>query len=134
MANEQNLKPSEYKFTQQDAKKGQEASAKRRKERASLRKCAQDVLNGTYKDKNGTDLTGAQVVVLNMFKIASNPKNRQCIQASKILMELMGEDKTPEEVKKLNAEIELLKAKTKTIQGVADSNFEDLAPLAELLK
>lgn len=134
MANEQNLKPSEYKLSQEEAKKGGEASGRRRKERASLRKCAQDVLNGVYRDKTGEELTGAQAVVLNMFKVASDPKNRQCVQASKVLMELMGEDKTPEEAKKLRAEIELLKAKTKTIQGVAESGIEDLTPLSELLK
>ena len=33
MANEQNLRPCEYKFTQEDVKKGQEASARKRRER-----------------------------------------------------------------------------------------------------
>lgn len=33
MPNEQNLRPGEYKFTQEDAKKGQQASAKKRRER-----------------------------------------------------------------------------------------------------
>ena len=37
MANEQNLRPCEYKFTQEDVKKGQENSAKARRKRKALK-------------------------------------------------------------------------------------------------
>lgn len=45
MANEQNLKPSEYKFTQEDAKKGQIASAKKRKENKKFKELFESYLN-----------------------------------------------------------------------------------------
>ena len=50
MANEQNLRPSEYKFTQEDAKKGQKASAKKRRERKKFNE-----LFNSYLDKKITD-------------------------------------------------------------------------------
>lgn len=40
MANEQNLRPSEYKFTQEDAKKGQRRSAEVRRQRKTMRDIA----------------------------------------------------------------------------------------------
>ena len=54
MANEQNLKPCEYKFTQEDAKKGQQRSAEVRRERASLRKSLQNVLNSDIRITKGS--------------------------------------------------------------------------------
>ena len=50
MANEQNLRPGEYKFTQEDAKKGQEASAKKRRERKRFNE-----LFNNYLDKKITN-------------------------------------------------------------------------------
>ena len=50
MANERNLKPSEYKFTQEDAKKGQKASAKKRAERKKFNE-----LFNNYLDKKVTN-------------------------------------------------------------------------------
>lgn len=44
MANEQNLKPSGYKFTQEDAKKGQEASAKKRRENKKFKELFESYL------------------------------------------------------------------------------------------
>ena len=50
MANEQNLRPSEYKFTQEDAKKGQKASARKRRERKKFNE-----LFNSYLDKKVTN-------------------------------------------------------------------------------
>lgn len=50
MANEQNLRPSEYKFTQEDAKKGAENSAKVRREKKTIKKILNDLLDGQIKD------------------------------------------------------------------------------------
>lgn len=54
MANEQNLRPSEYKFTQEDTKKGQIASAKVRKERATMKKAIEWLLNSDIKITKGS--------------------------------------------------------------------------------
>ena len=98
-----------------------------------MRKAAQDVLNGTYKDKTGQEFDGAKVVILNLFKIANDIHNKQCIQAIRLLMELYGEEKSPEEKEKVNAEIELLKAKAKAVKGFSEMDVEDLSALADML-
>lgn len=50
MANEQNLRPGQYKFTLEDAKKGQEASARKRRERKKF-----EELFNSYLDKKVTN-------------------------------------------------------------------------------
>lgn len=63
MANEQNLRPCEYKLSQEEAKRGGIASGKARRERADLRKQMQLWLETEVaKDKNGAPLTGAELM------------------------------------------------------------------------
>ena len=50
MANEQNLRPSEHKFTQEEAKKGGINSAKARREKKTIQKILADLLDGQIKD------------------------------------------------------------------------------------
>lgn len=98
MAKEDNLIPGGHKLTLDEQKAGGVASGKVRGERASLRKAMQGILSGTYKDKGGNEVTGAEAVCLAMFKIASNSKDKQAVQAFRSIMELMGEAKIPAEV------------------------------------
>ena len=135
MANEQNLVKggAAHTLTAEDQSSGGKKSGVVRAERASLRKAAQEVLNGEYTDKSGKKLLGANVVILNLFKIAADPHNKQCIQAVRLLMELYNEDKSPAEMEKLRAEIALLKAKTEVIHG-AEQDFEDLTALTDMLR
>lgn len=77
MANEQNLHPSEYKLSQEEAKKGGINSGKARRERADLRKNLQIWLESEVtKDKKGNPLTGAEMMVAVAVKEMSkgNPK------------------------------------------------------------
>lgn len=50
MANEQNLRPSEHKFTQEEAKKGGINSAKARREKKTIQKILVDLLDSEIKD------------------------------------------------------------------------------------
>ena len=73
--------------------KGNEAKREKSKQKADLRVAAQTVLDGKYncKDKatgKVTERTGAEMLVLNVLAIGADPKNRQCIAAIKLLMEL----------------------------------------------
>lgn len=52
MANEQNLRPAEYKFSQEDTLKGIRRSAEVRKEKASLKKGFEELLKLKIKDNN----------------------------------------------------------------------------------
>ena len=50
MANEQNLRPSEHKFTQEEAKKGGQNSGKARREKKTIQKILTDLLDSEIKD------------------------------------------------------------------------------------
>ena len=81
MANEQNLRPSEYKFTQEDAKKGQEASVKKRRENKKFKELfecylekkitneqlKQQMLQFGFKDK---ECTNKNAIVFAQYKEA----------------------------------------------------------------
>jgi len=133
MANEQNLKPCEYTLSREQAKKGGINSGKSRRERGDMRKSAQAILDGKYKDKDGNIKKGSDILVLNLFEMASNPKHKQSINATKLLMELAGQDRSEEDIAKLKAEISLLESKARMFD-VGSSSVEDLTALAEMLK
>ena len=54
MANEQNLKPCEYKFTQEEAKKGGIASGESRRRKKLLRECLDELLAKEYTTEGKT--------------------------------------------------------------------------------
>lgn len=77
MANEQNLRPGEYKLSQEEAKRGGIASGKARREKADLKRQLQVFLESeAIKDKDGDPLTGAELMVKVAVKEMSkgNPK------------------------------------------------------------
>ena len=77
MANEQNLRPSEYKLTQEEQKKGGIASGKARRERADLRKNLQLWLESEVtKDKSGKPLTGAELMTAVAVKEMSKGNSK----------------------------------------------------------
>lgn len=121
MANEQNLRPGEYQFTQEDHKKGAANSAKARRRKADLRKMAQAILDGTYKDKNGKEVTGMELVINSMLANIADPKSKNWNKAVDLLVELTGAKRTPEEIERIKAETELLKAKAKLMVDSDDS-------------
>ena len=64
----------------------------------------------------------------------TDPKNRQCIQATKLIFDLYGvKNQTREEKRLINAQIDLLEAKAKSVHAVEEMGVEDLSPLAKLL-
>ena len=106
--------------------KGGTTASQNRKKTVNLRRAAQDVLLGTYKDKNGQEMTGQDILVLNLFKIATDIKNKQAIQAMRLLIELCGGDMSPEEKKKLRAEIKLIEGKTRLLSETDTTSLEKL--------
>lgn len=83
MANEQNLRPSEYKLSQEEAKKGGIASGKARREKADLKKQLQLFLEmDATTDKHGEPLTGAELMVKVAVKemTKGNPKYWELIR------------------------------------------------------
>ena len=52
MANEQNLRPSEYKLSREEAKKGGIKSGKVRREKATMKKALEILIQGAIKGKS----------------------------------------------------------------------------------
>lgn len=73
MANEQNLRPSEYKLSQEEAKKGGIASGEARRRKRDLRRALETLLesNVNVVDKasgNTITLTGAEALARKLFE------------------------------------------------------------------
>ena len=65
MVNEQNLKPCEYKFTQEEAKKGGIASGESRRRKKLLRECIDELLAKEYTTE-GKTLTGSEALAVTL--------------------------------------------------------------------
>lgn len=105
MANEQNLRPGEYKFTQEEAKKGAKRSAEVRSANAEMRKRLEQIVKMTLKEgkadkiKNLADAKGANLTVSDalLVKLVTMALSGN-IKAMNKLIELLGMDNpTPPE-------------------------------------
>lgn len=70
MANEQNLRPSEYKLTQEEQKKGGKASGEARRRKRDLRLALEALLEKEYKGKGGERLSGAEAIAIKQMEKA----------------------------------------------------------------
>ena len=133
MANEQNLKPAAHPLTVEEASKGGKNSGKVRRQKADLRRIAQQVLDGTYKDINGNDITGEQLVISGIVANLS-PKSKHWGKAMDVLIELLGADKSREEKQQIKAQTALLKAKVDIMTGADTSALDRLDAILKGMK
>lgn len=70
MANEKNLRPSEYKFTQEEHKKGGIASGEARRRKRDLRIALEMLLEKEYKNSKGETITGTEAITAKLFEQA----------------------------------------------------------------
>ena len=70
MANEQNLRPGEYKLSVEQAKKGGKASAKARAAKRDLRQALEMLLDRKFTDKDGNQITGTEAITAKLFQQA----------------------------------------------------------------
>lgn len=141
MANEQNLKHFTEDQNREEAvkngRKGGKASGVARRRKADLRRMAQDILDGTYKDKNGKPFTGAELIQNGLLANLGNPNSKNWGKAMDIFIQLTGANMSPEQKQKLKAETQLAKAKAKaadpkqTVSTVNDNFLEALNATAE---
>ena len=130
MANEQNLKPFTSEQSREEAKKngskGGINSGKARKRKADLRRMAQEVLDGTYKDKHGKEFTGEEAVIQGIVANLADPKGKNWGKAMDLLISLLGANKGREEKQLLKAQTALIKAKVELMSGSDDSVLDKL--------
>lgn len=98
------------------ARKGGKASGAARRRKADLRRMAQDILDGTYTDKNGKPFSGADLIQNGLMQNLSNPNSKNWGKAMDIFIQLTGANMSPEQKRKLKAETELLKARAKKLE------------------
>ena len=138
MANPENLIPNSERSPselREQTRKGGIASGKARRAKADLRKAMQEALNSTFTDSKGKKATGQEIVMAGLIANLSDPKARNWGKAVEVMLLLTGQNMTKEQIAKIKAEIELTKAKTKAISdGNSSEDFEDLSPLADLLR
>lgn len=72
MANEQNLQPGKYKFTEEDYRKSQIARQENAKRKKTLRQALEMLLERDFTLDDGTVLTGAEAIALKQFEKALN--------------------------------------------------------------
>ena len=90
MANLQNLKPGEYKFSHDEQVAGGIASGKARAERATMRK----TLEAMLKQKNDKGITYQELSTLGLIKGAVDGK----AENYKVMLQLLGELEEQEQV------------------------------------
>lgn len=76
MANEQNLRPGEYKLTQEEQKKGGIRSGEVRRQKRDIRRALEALLEKTYTDKGGKELSGAEVIAIKQMEKAMKGDTR----------------------------------------------------------
>lgn len=126
MANEQNLKPAAHPLTVEEQSKGGKASGKARKRKADLRRMAQEVLDGTFKDKHGKEFTGEEAVIQGLVANLADPKGKNWGKAMDLLVQLLSANKSREEKQMLKAQTALIKARAELLNVSDDSVLEKL--------
>lgn len=117
----------------ENGRKGGIASGKSKRRKANMQRMAQDILDGVYKDKNGTELTGEEIVMNGLLNLLSKPSSPKFIQAVQLLATLTGSELTKEEKDKLKAETQKIKSETKLIDAKTKlMTMEDDTGLAKL--
>lgn len=122
MANEQNLRPSEYKFTDEDRRKATKVRQENLKRRKTFSEIFDAWLTGDHKDKNGNEMNGAEALAQAVLAKAVKGD----LKAFELIRDTVGEkpidkvakvDITPE----VRNEVEALVEKYETGHGDQDT-------------
>ena len=117
----------------ENGRKGGIASGKSRREKSDLRKAVQGILDGTYKDINGNQISGMDLIVNGILKNAANPNSKNWSKAIDVIISLTGANKTELENLKTKAETELLKSQAEANKRASNAESIDDA-LSKSLK
>ena len=139
---DENLRPCEYKLSQEEAKKGGIRSGQVRKQKKTVAEYLRKWADSEVSEKNkkalealglSEEATNRTLLVVPLIQKAIKGDTK----ALQMALELLGEDKKKElEIKKLRREIELLKAETQKLRMMTgeDREVEDLTALGDMLQ
>lgn len=133
MNDENLLKPNDLTSSElrERASKGGKASGRARREKANLRKLAQQVLDDSYKDSSGNEYTGAELFVRGLVSNLANPDGKNWSKTMDLLITLTGAGKSKEEIEAIKAQAKLTMAKVDLMTG---SDTSAIDKLDEILK
>ena len=134
MANEQNLKPAAHPLTVEEASKGGKNSGKTRRRKADLRRMAQEVLDGTYTDKNGNQFTGEEAVIKGLVTNLTDPKGKNWGKAMELLIQLIGANRSREEKQLMKAQVKMMQAKADLLTGADTTALDHLDEILKEMK
>ena len=108
MANEQNLRPAEYKLSLEEAKRGGKASGEARRRKRDLRLALEAMLEKDFKDKGGNQISGAAAIAAKLFEQAMKGN----VKAFETIRSTVGQDPVQKvEVAKIDREQSLQELK-----------------------
>ena len=96
--NKNNLIPQAHVLTVEEQSKGGKRSAEVRAERQQLRKVVQDVINGTYTEENGEELTGAELIAKRLGEVLNDVNHKHWFDVVQLVVKLTDSDKTEKEL------------------------------------
>lgn len=70
MSNSKNLIPQAHKLTVEEASKGGKASGEARREKRDLKRAMEILLEKSFTDKKGTEMSGAEAIAIKQFEKA----------------------------------------------------------------
>lgn len=120
MANEQNLRPCEYKLSREEAKKGGIASGKARREKKTMQELAEKLLNCAIKDDK-------LLRQLKQFGFSSKDGKMSVKEAMICAMSIQAIKGNPRAY-------EVIKETLEPKNSLIANDIEDMKPLSELLK
>ena len=71
-------------------------------------------------------ISNAQAIVLNLLRKARNENDKQCIEAAKTLIQLTGGNKSPAELRLLEAQAKMTEAKADLLTGADTTTLDKL--------
>ena len=128
--NNENLKngvKTQFKSGDQAAAAGRKGGLKaqeNRKRKRDVKKALQEMLDETFTDKTGVQLKGIDAMTATLFKIATDPKHKQVIQAQRLIYELTGMDKSEDDKKRIKQALKLQEKELELMQQKIDANDE----------
>lgn len=126
MANEQNLRPSAYKFTHEDSVKGGKKSVESRRKRKAFADAFETLLQKDFTDNNGNQITGVEAVALKTFQRAMNGD----LKAMQIIRDTVGEMPI-QRVETVNIEPETYERVQAILDSFDDEHDTDVQPTEE---
>jgi hypothetical protein len=136
--NDENLKAGKKTQFKAGDKQGKseagKASGRARREKTNMRQAMQDLLDATYKQPDGSEISGTNALVMTALKQALDPESKNWAKAFDYVMKLTGMDKAPEEMKMMVARALLIQAQAETIKKIGDKADGKLLELLNGLK